>query len=108
MAVSSEKDSIQFPGLVNLTDFANIYAAVSSLKPKSVCKLTKINLSYIRDAVSSGVLSFIDASPNLSDVGANSAGDVPIFRSFVGRGGSQFLFAADKGRKSFATLKNRL
>ena len=78
-AVSPEKGAIQSPRLVNLADCANIYAAVLSLNPKSVRKLTEIYLCYIRDSVSNGALSLIDDSANLSDVGAKSDGNVTIF-----------------------------
>ena len=91
--------------LVNLTDCANIYSSVLSLNPKTVDKLTKINLSYIRDAVSNGVLSFIDACANLADLGTRNSGNFKIFEVFAVRAGSTFLLSDAKGRNSFETRK---
>ena len=81
-AAKPENDSFNYFRLVSLTDCANIYSAVLSLNPKSVCKLTKINLSFVRDCVNFGVLSFIDASTNLSDVGTKNSGNLKILNSF--------------------------
>ena len=46
----------EFFRIVTLTGCANAYAAIAPARPKSVCKLTKINLRYIRDSISNGIL----------------------------------------------------
>ena len=68
--VSPVSEAVQYLRMDNFPECANIYAGVLSLNPKSACTLTKINLGYIRDLVSSGVLSLIGDSANLAASGA--------------------------------------
>ena len=87
--------------LVSLPDSANAYASIASVQPKSVCKLTKINLRFVRDSLANGVLSFVGAGANLADTLTKVRGDIEIFYhfgtagyfsvSFLGREGARIL-----------------
>ena len=81
---------------VSLTDCDNAYSAVTSIKPRSACKITKINLSFIRDSSSHGVLSFIDAGANVSDVGAKPNGNTKLFQHLCNKGQFSISFWVEK------------
>ena len=105
-AVKPENGPFNYFRLVSLTDCANIYSAVLSLNPKSVCKLTKINLSFARGCVNSGALSFIDASTNLSDVGTKNSGSLEILNSFFRTGLFKISFVGRQGAKLLQSGKD--
>ena len=108
LAVSPGRDICTYFRLVNLTDCASVYSSVLSLNPKTVGELTKINLSYIRDAVSNGVLSFVDACANLADLGTRNTGNSKIFTSFCRTGRFSISFVGRQGAKLLRNSKNSL
>ena len=105
-AVPPANEPFNYFRLVSLTDCANIYSAVLSLNPKSACKLTKINLSFVRDCMNFGVLSFIDASTNLSDVGTKTSGNLKILSTFFRTGHFKISFVGRQGVKLLQSDKD--
>ena len=47
----TSKSGSDFSRLVSLTDCANAYSSVLAIQPKSICKLTKVNLCFIRGSM---------------------------------------------------------
>ena len=98
---ASPRNGAEFFRIASLTDCADAYAAISSIRPKSARKLTKINLSFVRDSLSVVVLSFVDAGTNAADTHTKLRDSLRIFPhfritgrfriSFFGREGSQTL-----------------
>ena len=101
----SDFDGGDFFRLISLTDSANAYSAVLSIQPKSLCKLSKINLCYIRDIISNGVLSFVDAPTNLSDTLTKIHGNLKIFNSFCKNNYFHISFLGRAGSKILQRLK---
>ena len=81
--------------VIGLTDSANAFSAISNIQPKSVDKLTKISLAFLRDISAEAHMSFIDAPFNIADAGTKVNANVAPFLklcesrqfslSFVGR-----------------------
>ena len=101
----TNSDGSEFFRIIALTDCANAYSSVLSIQPKSFCRLSKINLCYIRDIISNGILSFIDAPANLSDVLTKLHGNVKIFNSFCTHNIFRISFLGRAGLKILQRLK---
>ena len=74
--VSREKPPIK---VIGLTDSANAFSAISNIQPKSVGKLTKISLAFLRDISAEAHMSFIDAPYNIADAGTKADANVAPF-----------------------------
>ena len=81
--------------IIALADAANVYSSVINTQPRSIGKLTKIALAFLRDVAATVRYSFLDAKFNISDTGAKENGNRHLFLqvrarrefviSFVGR-----------------------
>ena len=80
------RNGAEFRRDVSHTDCANAYSAVLAIQPKSMCKITKINLCFIRGRVPNGVLPFIDPRANLPDTLTKMNGNLEISVRFRNTG----------------------
>ena len=64
--------------LVGVTDSANEYASVDNRLPRSMDKMAKITLSFLRDIDRVAIYSYIGAHSNFPDAGAKHNGIAPI------------------------------
>ena len=103
----TSKSGSDFFRLVSLTDCANAYSSVLAIHPKSSCKLTKANLCFIRDSMSNGILSFVDADANLPDTLTKMHGNVKIFGKFRTSGHFSISFLGREGAKVLKRLKEQ-
>ena len=70
--------------VIGLTDSANAFSAISNIQPKSVGKLTKISLEFLRDTSDEAHMSFVDAPFNTADAGAKVNAHVNPFLKLCG------------------------
>ena len=71
---SLEKQSMFSAQAICLTDASNVYTAAISLQPRTVDKLTKIALGFIRGLSAAVHFSFLDPHHNPSDLGTKMSG----------------------------------
>ena len=90
--------------IISLTDSANVYTSAITLQPRTVDKLTKITLSFIRDLVSTVHFSFLDAHFNPADAGTKHGGNRSLFQQIVDRRSFVISFL---GRKEIQRIKER-
>ena len=89
--------------IIALADAANVYTAPISQQPRTVDKLTKITMSFIRDLVATAHFSFLGANYNPSGPGTKPCGDLQILLKLRDHRAFEISFV---GRREIRRLKN--
>ena len=97
VANMNRQSAILFHPMI-LTDCCSLYGAILRLQPKTTERCARITLAFLRGALRITAFSYIDATVNLGDVGANHAGSLGILGQFLKTGRFALSFVGRKKR----------